>query len=77
MAPRFIGIDPNTEQGSCPAVWIDAEKEEFLFQGEKPDKETEATCAMDSPRPDHEGIVRLPYRMVEIIRRACDEAEGS
>ncbi|WP_406114537.1 hypothetical protein [Streptomyces sp. NBC_01014] len=75
MALRFIGIDPNTNSGNCPAVWIDDERQEVLFQGWKPDAETEADCSSSSPRPDSEGIVRLPYRMIELIRKACDEAE--
>ncbi|MET9294938.1 hypothetical protein [Streptomyces sp. NPDC003077] len=77
MALRFIGIDPSTDQGNCPAVWLDDEKKEVVFQGWKPDEETEAVCAADSPLPDAEGIVRLPYRMLELIRKACDEAMGS
>ncbi|KOG89233.1 hypothetical protein [Streptomyces varsoviensis] len=77
MALRFIGIDPDTDQGNCPAVWIDDEKKEVLFQGWKPDEGTKALCATASPLPETEGIVRVPYRMIELIRKACDEAEGS
>ncbi|MER8068020.1 hypothetical protein ABTZ59_06895 [Streptomyces sp. NPDC094034] len=77
MDLRFIGIDPNTNGGNCPAVWIDDAAREILVQGLKPDKETQARCGENSPMPDTEGIVRLPFRMIEIIRRACDEAEGS
>jgi hypothetical protein len=77
MALRFIGIDPNTGGGNCPAVWVDDEKQELVFQGWKPDEAITARCAQDSPLPEAEGIVRLPYRMAEIIRRALDDAEGS
>ncbi|MEV4970240.1 hypothetical protein [Streptomyces scopuliridis] len=77
MALRFIGIDPDTNSGNCPAVWIDDATREILVQGWNPDEETRARCGENSPMPDTEGIVRLPYRMVEIIRKACDEAEGS
>lgn len=76
MALRFIGIDPNTNGGNCPGVWIDDVKKEVLFQGWKPDAETEAACAENSPLPSSEGVVRLPYRMIQLIRKACDEAEG-
>ncbi|WP_330458060.1 hypothetical protein OIB37_14830 [Streptomyces sp. NBC_00820] len=78
MVLRFVGIDPNTGGGNCPAVWVDDEKQEIVFQGWKPDEVTAERCAQDSPLPETEGIVRLPYRMAEIIRKALDDAaEGS
>ncbi|WP_078877122.1 hypothetical protein [Streptomyces sp. 150FB] len=77
MALRFIGIDPNTNSGNCPAVWVDDSTRELVFQGWKPDGAMESACAQDSPLLASEGIVRLPYRMVELIRKACDAAEGA
>lgn len=77
MALRFVGIDPETNGGNCPAVWVDAETREILFQGWKPDEKARAECAAYSPRPASEDIVRLPYRMIELIRKACDEAESA
>lgn len=77
MALRFIGIDPNTNSGNCPAVWIDDTTREIVFQGWTSDEVTREQCAQDSPLPDSEGIVRLPYRMAEIIRKACDAAEDA
>ncbi|WP_328742206.1 hypothetical protein [Streptomyces caniferus] len=74
MALRFIGIDPNTGGGDCPAVWVDDEKQEVLFQGWLADEETTARTRGDSPLPDTEGVVRLPYRMLDIIRKAIDDA---
>jgi hypothetical protein len=76
MALRFIGIDPDTGGGNCPAVWVDTTNQEILVQGWRPDPATEAECANDSPRPETETIVRVPVRMAEIIRKALDEAEG-
>lgn len=79
MALRFIGIDPNTGGGNCPAVWVDEKQDgekELVFQGWLPDEATEAACAENSPRPDTEGIVRIPARMVPLIREACDVAEA-
>ncbi|MFI9237831.1 hypothetical protein [Streptomyces sp. NPDC053079] len=75
MALEFIGIDPSTNDGNCPAVWVDKANADLLFQGWKPDEETEEECQAHSPLPDHEGIVRVPVRMVSIIRKACDDAE--
>jgi hypothetical protein len=33
MGLRFIGIDPATNGGNCPSVWVDEETGDFLFQG--------------------------------------------
>ncbi|MFF9043366.1 hypothetical protein [Streptomyces parvulus] len=81
MSLRFIGIDPNTGQGESPTVWVDESKGELVIQGWLPDAETEAECAaLELPGhavgiPDHEGVVRVPARMVSILREACDVAE--
>lgn len=74
----FIGIDPNTEEKASPTIWVDLEKKEFLFQGWKPDEETEAACAAyevpgHAPGiPEGEAVIRIPARMVHMIREACD-----
>lgn len=81
MALRFIGIDPETGQQGSPTVWIDEENAELVFQGWKPSAELEAECAgTEVPGhavgiPDNEAVVRLPARMVAMIREACDVAE--
>lgn len=81
MSLRFIGIDPNTGQGESPTVWVDESKGELVIQGWKPDAATEAECAAyEAPGhavgiPDNEQVVRVPARMVSILREACDVAE--
>ncbi|MEV4739783.1 hypothetical protein [Streptomyces sp. NPDC049555] len=75
MALEFMGIDPGTNDGNCPAAWVDQKTADLVFQGWKADEETEEECRADSPRPDHEAVVRVPARMIPIIRKACDEAE--
>lgn len=81
MSLQFIGIDPSTEEGESPTVWIDQEKREFVFQGWKPDQELQAECeAFEVPGhavgiPAHEGVVRIPARMAQMIREACDALE--
>lgn len=75
MRIRFIGIDPDTGDGNCPAAWVDEDTADLLLQGWNVDEQTGAACAKDSPRPDTEAVVRIPARMVPIIRKACDEAE--
>jgi hypothetical protein len=78
MALRFIGIDPDTKTADSPTVWIDQEKGELVFQGWKPDAALEAECAaFEVPGhavgiPDDEAVVRIPARMADMIREACD-----
>ena len=79
MTVEFIGIDPDTDRDHCPAVWADAEAREVLVQGWKLDAETRALCEGSSPAhgpvPDSEAIVRIPARMIPLIREACDAVE--
>ncbi|MEO3973162.1 hypothetical protein [Streptomyces sp. CAU 1734] len=81
MALRFIGIDPDTGQQGSPTVWVDEEHMELVFQGWKPDGRVEAECAaFEAPGhasgiPPHEALVRMPVRMVPMLREACDVAE--
>ncbi|MFF3400932.1 hypothetical protein OG905_25465 [Streptomyces sp. NBC_00322] len=83
MALVFIGIDPNTDDLESPTVWVDEEKQELVFQGWKPSPELEAECAAaEIPGhakgiPDHEAVIRIPARMVNMIREACDVVERS
>lgn len=81
MELRFIGIDPDTGQQGSPTVWVDEERAELIFQGWKPGAELRAACiAADVPGhepgiPPDEAVIRIPARMVPIIREACDAAE--
>ncbi|MFD6587600.1 hypothetical protein ACFWED_12030 [Streptomyces anulatus] len=79
MAVQFVGIDPNTDRDHCPTVWADAEAQEILLQGWKPDGQTraqgEATSPANGSVPDNEAIVRIPARMIPMIREACDAIE--
>ncbi|GHE51180.1 hypothetical protein GCM10018785_21150 [Streptomyces longispororuber] len=81
MALRFIGIDPNTGDGESPTVWADPEAQELVFQGWRPSPELEAQCAATEVPghakgiPEGEGVVRIPARMISIIREACDALE--
>jgi len=77
----FIGIDPETGQADSPTVWVDQEKEELVFQGWRAGPELEAeAAAFEVPGhavgiPDDETVVRIPARMVPMIREACDAVE--
>ncbi|MFP3991418.1 hypothetical protein U9R90_28915 [Streptomyces sp. E11-3] len=81
MALRFLGIDPDTGQQGSPTVWVDEESAELVFQGWKPGAELAAECAATEVPghaigiPDNEAVVRVPARMVPMIRKACDVAE--
>ncbi|MFI6464441.1 hypothetical protein [Streptomyces sp. NPDC050528] len=80
---RFIGIDPDTKTGDSPTVWVDQEKGELVFQGWKPDPQLEAECAaFEVPGhavgiPVDEAVIRVPARMVHMIREACDALDRS
>ncbi|MFM9612675.1 hypothetical protein DF268_39155 [Streptomyces sp. V2] len=81
MPLRFIGIDPNTGNHDSPTLWVDQEKREIVVQGWKPDEALEAECAAyEVPGhakgiPDHEGVVRVPASMIDMLREACDVLE--
>ncbi|WP_424216323.1 hypothetical protein ACN20G_29740 (plasmid) [Streptomyces sp. BI20] len=77
MALRFIAKDPNTDGANCPTVWVDEDRQEFLFQGWNPDAATIAECLTTGPIPPGEGVLRVPFRMINAIREACDVAERS
>ena len=77
----FIGIDPSTEANGSPTVWVDRDTSELVIQGWRADEETTAMCeSFEVPGhavgvPAHETVVRIPARMVPILREACDVAE--
>ena len=74
MGLRFIGIDPGTNGGNCPSVWIDEETGDFLFQGwEVGDHETLSEVSSRSPIAGNERVVRLPACMREVIQEACGD----
>jgi hypothetical protein len=75
MALRFVGKDPESGDHGSPAVWVDEDAKDLLFQGVKVDRQTEATCNRDVAMPSYEGIVRVPKRMIPLLREALDVAE--
>ncbi|MFD9485053.1 hypothetical protein ACFWBX_13840 [Streptomyces sp. NPDC059991] len=81
MALLFVGIDPNTGDRQSPTVWVDRERRELVLQGWKPTPEIAAECAATEVPghakgiPDNEAVIRIPARMVRLIREACDAVE--
>nr|WP_202504412.1 MULTISPECIES: hypothetical protein [unclassified Streptomyces] len=72
---RFIGKDPESGDHGCPAVWVDEETQDLVIQGVTADTATTALTVQDSPLPAHEGVVRLPKRMIPLLREALDGTE--
>jgi hypothetical protein len=73
MALVFIAIDPDTGGDHCPAVFIDDETGDLIFQGwTVTDPEMLADVAEHSPIADNESVVRLPARMRAIVQEALN-----
>lgn len=75
MQLRFVGKDPESGDHGCPAVWVDEETKDLVIQGVTADAETTARTTQDSPLPGHEGVIRLPQRMIPLLREALDGAK--
>jgi hypothetical protein len=73
MALVFVGIDPDTGGDNGPAVFIDDETGDLIFQGwTVTDPKMLADVAKHSPIADDESVVRLPARMREIVQEALN-----
>ncbi|MEU1457191.1 hypothetical protein [Streptomyces avermitilis] len=82
MTLRFVGIDPNTGGGGSPTVWVEEESADLVLQGEEAGEllkaqvsGTEWVADHQVGIPPHETVIRIPARMVQILREACDVAE--
>ncbi|TQK44821.1 hypothetical protein FBY35_6348 [Streptomyces sp. SLBN-118] len=81
MALTFIGIDPETGQNGSPTAWVDTETRDIIVQSYTADEKTRAECAQNTAPghakgiPAHETVIRIPLRMVPMLREACDAAE--
>jgi hypothetical protein len=81
MPLAFIGVDPNSAVGNSPTVWVDTDKQELLIQGWTATADEVARCyesaapGHEEGVPAHEALVRIPARMVRMMREACDVLE--
>ncbi|MEU3975689.1 hypothetical protein [Streptomyces bacillaris] len=75
MRLRFVGKDLESGDHGCPAVWVDEDTKELVIQGVTADSDTTFHTVRDSPLPAHESVVRLPQRMIPLLREALDGAE--
>lgn len=74
MALKFLAIDPDTNGDNCPAVFLEEETGDLLFQGwTVSDPTTLAESGQHSPIADNESLVRLPARMRKIIMEALHD----
>ena len=72
MAIRFVGKDPESPNGGCPAVFVDEETGDLLFQGEAvTDAAVLGLVDAHSSIGSGEKVVRLPARLRAIILEAC------
>ncbi|WP_405798120.1 hypothetical protein [Streptomyces sp. NBC_01506] len=75
MSLLFFGKDPDTDGDECPTVWVDDQNADLVLQGWKADSRTEAECLTVGRIPETEAVIRIPARLVPLIREACDAAE--
>ncbi|MFF9795682.1 hypothetical protein [Streptomyces bacillaris] len=82
MDLEFIGIDPNTGGEGSPTAWVDRQSADLVIQGVKAEEVLEALISGTEwveghtvGIPEHETVIRIPARMVPILRKACDVAE--
>jgi hypothetical protein len=74
MALVFLAIDPDTTGDHCPAVFVEEETGDLLFQGwAVTDPQLLADVARYSPIADNESVVRLPARMRAAILEALND----
>uniref|UniRef100_A0AAU2JMF5 HicB family protein n=1 Tax=Streptomyces sp. NBC_00049 TaxID=2903617 RepID=A0AAU2JMF5_9ACTN len=82
MDLQFVGIDPNTGEEGSPTVWVEEETADLVIQGVT--AEELLTALIEGTQwvpghvpgiPPHEAVIRIPVRMTDIIRKACDAAE--
>jgi hypothetical protein len=77
MTLRFLAIDPDTNGENCPALFLEEETGDLLFQGAAvTDPVVLAESGTHSPLGETEGLVRLPARMRTIILEALS-GDGS
>jgi hypothetical protein len=63
MALRFLGKDPDSDQGQSPTVWEDGDS--YVVQGWR--ITDAATLAEVGDVPAHEAVVRIPKRLMPVF----------
>ncbi|MDK1474394.1 hypothetical protein QNO07_13345 [Streptomyces sp. 549] len=76
MALRFVGKDPESGDHGSPAVWVDQESKDLVIQGWTADEQTTDESSRDVPIPGYESVIRVPVRMIPLLREALRVAES-
>ena len=72
MTLRFLAIDPDTNGENCPALFLEEETGDLLFQGGRHRSCGPGRVGTHSPLGETESLVRLPARMRAIILEALN-----
>ncbi|MFI7337070.1 hypothetical protein ACIBUY_03920 [Streptomyces sp. NPDC050085] len=75
MKLQLMGKDPESGDHGSPTVWVDGDTHELVIQGWSADEATLDACRRDGPIPGHESVIRIPPRMVPLVREALGVAE--
>ncbi|TDB80991.1 hypothetical protein E1264_33350 [Actinomadura sp. KC216] len=77
MRLRFLAIDPGTGGDHCPAVFVDEETGDLVFQGTTVSSSADLDqVAEHSPIATYESVVRLPARMRTRILEALSDIDS-
>jgi hypothetical protein len=78
MPLKFIGKDPESDTNNCPAVFVEEETGDLLFQGwTVTDPATFSDAGRHSPLAGDESVVRLPARMRAIVMEALHDPSAA
>lgn len=79
MPLQFIGIDPTSGDGESPTVWRYSETGDLLVQSYRATADEVSDCQKvgsvpghSADIPAHETVIRIPARMIPILKEACD-----
>jgi len=73
MALRFLGKDPNSDNGQSPTVWDDGDS--YVVQGWRIDDA--ATLAEIGDVPAHETVIRIPKRLMPVFPEVNGGGSGT
>jgi hypothetical protein len=76
MRARFLGTDPNSQEGQSPALFVTdrTDRRTFIAQGWKVSDPT--VLADVGPVPDHEAIIEIPEDVLKFYVRAYQEGHN-
>ncbi|MFG2111335.1 hypothetical protein ACGFRB_01610 [Streptomyces sp. NPDC048718] len=82
MDLQFVGMDPHTGEEGSPTVWVEEETADLVIQGVTAEEvlraridRTQWVPGHAPGIPAHESVIRIPARMVPMLREACNAAE--